>query len=277
MYCVRCERDLPESDFNNQQRQRVIKGLRGWCSDCIIKRCQQLRQERMTILVDAWGGGCQICGYNKCLAALDFHHTDPALKGDIAPSSLIHQRQPPEAATILWSERCVLLCANCHRETHYYGIDLSNLLLPACPKVIIPTKGRLITIDGQSKNIKGWLHHFGISRTVFQCRRKAGWPIEKALSTPPDNPKKMLITIGGQTKSLWGWCNHYGVTCALVFGRIQRGWEPEKALTTPSKFKRIDWPSDLKYLVESSSITEVAKLLGASRAAVLNRLKSLSL
>ena len=28
-------------------------------------------------LVNALGGKCCICGYDKCLSALEFHHTDP--------------------------------------------------------------------------------------------------------------------------------------------------------------------------------------------------------
>ena len=30
--------------------------------------------------VDYLGGCCKICGYNKCLAALDFHHKNPSEK-----------------------------------------------------------------------------------------------------------------------------------------------------------------------------------------------------
>ena len=58
--------------------------------------------------------GCQICGYNKCVASLEFHHPDPNKKdiiGGIANYSL--KRIKKEI------EECILLCANCHKELHY--------------------------------------------------------------------------------------------------------------------------------------------------------------
>ena len=64
--------------------------------------------------VEYKGGACVLCGYNKSHAALEFHHIDPHEK-DI---------QIGVKANIAWSkikleiDKCVLLCANCHREEH---------------------------------------------------------------------------------------------------------------------------------------------------------------
>jgi hypothetical protein len=58
---------------------------------------------------------CGICGYNKCIGALEFHHLNPAEK-DFGLSS--------KGVTRAWSKvseelkKCVCLCANCHREVH---------------------------------------------------------------------------------------------------------------------------------------------------------------
>ena len=60
------------------------------------------------------GGKCQRCGYNKCIAALDFHHKDGEEKEN-------------NIGTIIqtWSKvakelhKCELLCSNCHRELHW--------------------------------------------------------------------------------------------------------------------------------------------------------------
>ena len=38
------------------------------------------RQRRKEDLVYIMGGKCQICGYDKCISALEFHHCEPALK-----------------------------------------------------------------------------------------------------------------------------------------------------------------------------------------------------
>lgn len=64
-------------------------------------------------LVDAMGGCCQNCGGVFSLAAYDFHHTDE--KG-ADPSYLIGNASVQKIAEEL--EKCVLLCANCHRTEH---------------------------------------------------------------------------------------------------------------------------------------------------------------
>lgn len=69
------------------------------------------------------GGSCQLCGYNKSIQALDFHHVNPQEKkfnfNDNANRSWFHTRN--EIA------KCVLLCANCHREVHAGLIPLEEL------------------------------------------------------------------------------------------------------------------------------------------------------
>lgn len=69
--------------------------------------------------VDYKGGKCIICGYNKCVSALDFHHVDANSK-DFNVSSNTNRKWE-----ILKEEldKCVLVCSNCHREIH------ANLIL----------------------------------------------------------------------------------------------------------------------------------------------------
>jgi helix-turn-helix protein len=61
-------------------------------------------------LVGLFGGKCVVCGYSFCVAALEFHHLDPALKdkGVARFSSL--------KAAIKEAEKCALLCCRCHAE-----------------------------------------------------------------------------------------------------------------------------------------------------------------
>lgn len=64
-------------------------------------------------LVDAMGGCCQKCKGVFDLAAYDFHHVE---EKDNAPSYLIGNSSVQKIAQEL--EKCVLLCANCHRTEH---------------------------------------------------------------------------------------------------------------------------------------------------------------
>lgn len=59
--------------------------------------------------------GCMVCGYNKCHAALDFHHRDQSTKKHniCRVWNLSWERAMEEIA------KCDLLCANCHREHHF--------------------------------------------------------------------------------------------------------------------------------------------------------------
>lgn len=84
-------------------------------------RCRLCRQEAVSrrrrkvkrILVDEAGGECAICGYDRAIGALHFHHLEPETKRFAVTSSghtIGLARAREEAA------KCVLLCANCHVE-----------------------------------------------------------------------------------------------------------------------------------------------------------------
>ena len=83
------------------------------CTRCSADAVSRRRRKVKAILVEEAGGRCGLCGYDRCIGALAFHHLDPGTKtfglaeGGLA-RSLAHARQ--EAA------KCILLCANCHAE-----------------------------------------------------------------------------------------------------------------------------------------------------------------
>lgn len=63
-------------------------------------------------------GKCSICGYDRCTAALEFHHVDPNEKQySIAHSKKAFESLKPEL------DKCILVCSNCHREIHH-GCDI---------------------------------------------------------------------------------------------------------------------------------------------------------
>jgi len=61
------------------------------------------------------GDKCERCGYNRCLEALEFHHTSSSRK-DFSVSSKGYTRSWKRVKEEL--DKCILLCANCHREVH---------------------------------------------------------------------------------------------------------------------------------------------------------------
>ena len=94
----------------------------GFCIDCKPKReykstaeiARKYRTKRKNILIENKGGKCEVCGYNKCIRALEFHHIDPNKKEyNVSTSTNID-------IDILLEEikKCILVCSNCHREIH---------------------------------------------------------------------------------------------------------------------------------------------------------------
>lgn len=84
------------------------------CKACHAVRSRFWHQERRRACVEFLGGECARCGYRQCLAALHFHHRDPAEKDP----EWKRIRVLPIARIEAELSKCELLCANCHAEEH---------------------------------------------------------------------------------------------------------------------------------------------------------------
>jgi hypothetical protein len=69
-------------------------------------------------LVKYKGGKCEICGYNKCIGALQFHHIDENEK-DFEIAALYNRGHYDIEPIYKEIDKCQLLCANCHAEKHF--------------------------------------------------------------------------------------------------------------------------------------------------------------
>lgn len=72
--------------------------------------------KRKVYLINLRSGGCEICGYNKNLAALEFHHIDPNNKHGVLSVRELSNRNMDWIMNEF--SKVMVLCANCHRETH---------------------------------------------------------------------------------------------------------------------------------------------------------------
>ncbi len=80
----------------------------------VYQRKMARRKKLKIEMINLLGGKCSICGYNKCLDALDFHHQKDK-EGHIATFIKNESRQK----VLKEVKKCILLCANCHREVHH--------------------------------------------------------------------------------------------------------------------------------------------------------------
>jgi 5-methylcytosine-specific restriction endonuclease McrA len=99
MLCIQCKK-------NTSVRKS------SFCASCNRKN---LCRRNKIKAVQLKGGKCQICHYDKCIQALQFHHIgEGRATKEFNISSIQHdwKKMLPEL------EKCILLCANCHLELH---------------------------------------------------------------------------------------------------------------------------------------------------------------
>jgi len=91
--------NLPSEQYEKNKRNRRRKAMR--------KRRRQMAYEYL-------GNKCAICGYDKCQHALEFHHKNPPTK----EYNITNGFGKPWKVLKIELDKCVLLCKNCHAETH---------------------------------------------------------------------------------------------------------------------------------------------------------------
>lgn len=104
---VICDKHGVTEGYRSGSRQR--------CKKCNVIAASKRRKALKLLALEYKGGKCEVCGYNRCKRALEFHHRDPSQK-DFAIGSDGLTRSFERIKAEL--DKCVLLCANCHREEH---------------------------------------------------------------------------------------------------------------------------------------------------------------
>jgi hypothetical protein len=117
-----------------------------------VKTWRNRTKDRM---IEAMGGKCVCCGYNSCRDAFDFHHLKPEEKR----FSFGGMRANPIAWIRIVEElrKCILVCANCHREIEAGKRDIENLQSTFNEQYVEYTigygrSGRLTDVKGKCKH-----------------------------------------------------------------------------------------------------------------------------
>lgn len=79
----------------------------------------RFRKNRKRKLLEYAGGmKCHRCGYDKDIPDVyEFHHLDPTQKDPSWGKMIANNHRIETMKTEV--EKCAVLCANCHRETHW--------------------------------------------------------------------------------------------------------------------------------------------------------------
>lgn len=99
-----------------------IQGPQPRCRPCQHKYEEAVFLSKLESIIGASNIKCAVCGYDKCFAALDFHHLDPAKK----EKGISYMRNYSEAKIKAEIDKCILLCANHHREFHCGVLDITK-------------------------------------------------------------------------------------------------------------------------------------------------------
>jgi hypothetical protein len=87
---------------------RKYSDRRGYLIEAVNKKRKVVKLWSIKYL----GGKCAVCGYDRCPVALDFHHIRG--KKEFSVGDIGYSRSWKKLKQEL--DKCVLLCANCHRE-----------------------------------------------------------------------------------------------------------------------------------------------------------------
>lgn len=111
--CPMCNQNKSLKEFYSRRGQQ---GMSTYCKICTNKNTLDRQKSIKKKALEYKGGCCEICGYNKFEGALEFHHLNPKEK-DFNISSI---RQLSKFTEKIKTEldKCILVCANCHREIH---------------------------------------------------------------------------------------------------------------------------------------------------------------
>ena len=97
LYCYECSGESSREDNETRKHQKTI-----------LRRSMKLQAIKLL------GGKCSICGYDRCVDALEFHHKNPHEK----------EFKLGSGNTMSWKEyknealKCIIVCSNCHKEIH---------------------------------------------------------------------------------------------------------------------------------------------------------------
>lgn len=111
--CNRCGLEKNIEDFAKNG-----KSTRCYCKACEAERARE-NYYKTQEYVRALKTKCIYCGYDRNPAALEFHHPNGDKDDTIAKLASKSFSLPIKNKIDKEASKCVILCANCHREEHH--------------------------------------------------------------------------------------------------------------------------------------------------------------
>lgn len=123
--CSKCGRELPIDQFNFRNKAKGTR--RAECKECHTAFMRQKYQEKKNLIQDLKSQlACAKCGDTRGYV-LDFHHINPEEKENTIARMTSNNYELNKVYDEM--KKCIVLCANCHREFHYFQNIDSSLTL----------------------------------------------------------------------------------------------------------------------------------------------------
>ena len=113
-WCPYNEHWVPLCDFPVRIRNDKTE-FQGYCSECQKQKSLEKQNQFKRKIVKRAGNRCYDCKQQFPDYVYDFHHIDPDTK-DFKLSSAVSKSWPEIKKEL---DKCVMLCANCHRVRHH--------------------------------------------------------------------------------------------------------------------------------------------------------------
>lgn len=122
--CTKCGKELPITDFNWRNKAKGTR--RSECKICHSNFMKQKYQEKKDIIQELKSKECCAkCGESRGYV-LDYHHLDPKEKDNTVARLTSNTSNINNVLEEI--KKCIVLCANCHREFHYLE-KINNLTI----------------------------------------------------------------------------------------------------------------------------------------------------
>lgn len=215
-------------------------------------------------IINSFGGKCGICNYSKCQNALELHHLIPENK----EFSFGAMKANPKSWGVIVEElrKCVLVCANCHREIHADLVKIPENITRFNEDFVDYKQIEKIDNDSSllnncpicNKNKPYW-HKTCSKSCATQLKGKYDWN-KYNLRDLYENQKMNFTDIA----TIVG-CNGASVKKRLI----------AEGVIVKSIKKKINWPSneELRILVPRKSLVKIAKDIGCSETGLRKHLR----
>jgi hypothetical protein len=116
--CLTCNQSLSINSFSKRSAKKK-DDYQPHCNICRSSKRREVARRNKALAIEYKGSSCNDCLQVVHQAAFEFHHIDPTNKQGEPTHFLLDGVNGLSDKAKQELDKCVLLCANCHRVRHF--------------------------------------------------------------------------------------------------------------------------------------------------------------